>query len=117
MSENPWLASTSVNDVTVLQLLTDKILDESAILMMGELMFATVDEDGATKVLIDFSRVIFLSAMFLGKLITMHRKLQYKGGKLVLCGFSKDCLELLTVTKLNLMLTIRDNQTEGLMAF
>ena len=67
-----------------------KILDEQNIQMIGDDLFRLVDELGRRKMLLNFSNVEFMSSAALGKLIRLHQRLQLVGGKLVLCGISKE---------------------------
>src|SRR5437868_4127970 len=74
-----------IGDITVVNFVDKKILDEQNIQVIGEQLFSLVDELGRRKILLNFKNVEFLSSAALGKLITLNRKLQSTGGKLVLC--------------------------------
>ena len=83
----------------------------------GRSVQAFVDELGRRKVLLNFGNVEFMSSAALGKLITLHRKLQAVQGKLVLCNIAKSIMEIFEITKLNKMFTITPDQHAGLQAF
>ncbi|OWK39153.1 Anti-sigma F factor antagonist [Fimbriiglobus ruber] len=106
-----------IGDITVVQFVDKKILDEQNIQMIGDDLFRLVDELGRRKVLLNFSNVEFLSSAALGKLIRLHQRLSAIGGKLVLCGISKSILEIFEITKLDKMLTIVKDETTGLNTF
>jgi anti-sigma B factor antagonist len=106
-----------VGDIAVVNFVDKKILDEQNIQMIGDDLFRLVDELGRRKVLLNFGNVEFMSSAALGKLITLHRKLQAVQGKLVLCNIAKSIMEIFEITKLNKMFTIAPDQQAGLQAF
>src|SRR5882672_11496358 len=106
-----------IGDVAVVNFVDKKILDEQNIQMIGDDLFRLVDELGRRKVLLNFANVEFMSSAALGKLITLHRKLQAVQGKLVLCNISKSILEVFKITKLDKLLTIVPDEQAGLQAF
>ena len=106
-----------VGGVTVAKFVDKKILDETNIQNIGNQLFALVDEDGRKKIVLDFSIVEYLSSAALGKLITLHRKLQAVQGKLVLCKIAKDILDVFKITKLDKILSITVDEQAGLQSF
>ena len=106
-----------VGDISVVQFVDKKILDEQNIQMIGDDLFRLVDELGRKKVLLNFQNVEFMSSAALGKLITLHRKLQGAGGKLVLCKIAKDIQDVFRITKLDKILDIKPDEQSGLQSF
>lgn len=106
-----------IGDIAVVNFVDKKILDEQNIQMIGDDLFRLVDELGRRKILLNFSNVDFMSSAALGKLITLHRKLQAVQGKLVLCKIGREILDVFKITKLDRILTIKDDEQEGLQAF
>jgi anti-sigma B factor antagonist len=106
-----------VGDVAVVQFVDKKILDEQNIQMIGDDLFRLVDELGRRKLLLNFTNVDFMSSAALGKLIRLHQRLTQVGGKLILCGISKDILQVFTLTKLDKMLKIVKDEQTGLGSF
>src|SRR5215475_29688 len=103
-----------IGDVTVVNFVDRKILDEQNIQVIGEQLFSLVDEEGARKVLLNFSNVEYLSSAALGKLITLNKKLQGVGGRLILCNIHPQIYEVFEITRLNKLLNIRKDEQEGL---
>ena len=62
-----------IGDVTVVNFVDRKILDEQNIQIIGEQLFSLVDEENWRKILLNFSNVEYLSSAALGKLITVRR--------------------------------------------
>src|SRR5262245_28855132 len=106
-----------IGDIAVVNFVDKKILDEQNIQMIGDDLFRLVDELGRRKVLLNFGNVEFMSSAALGKLITLHRKLQAVQGKLVLCKIAKDILDVFKITKLDKILTITPDEQAGLQSF
>ncbi|MBM3982694.1 MAG: STAS domain-containing protein [Planctomycetes bacterium] len=106
-----------IGDIAVVNFVDKKILDEQNIQMIGDDLFRLVDELGRRKVLLNFGNVEFMSSAALGKLITLHRKLQAVQGKLVLCKIAKDILDVFKITKLDKILSITTDEQAGLQSF
>ena len=106
-----------IGDITVVNFVDKKILDEQNIQMIGDDLFRLVDELGRRKVLLNFGNVEFMSSAALGKLITLNRKLQSAGGKLVLCEIDPQIYEVFEITKLNKLFTIVKDEQTGLQSF
>lgn len=106
-----------VGDVTVVNFVDKKILDEQNIQIIGEQLFDLVDNQGKKKVLLNFGNVEFLSSAALGKLITLNKKAQTAGGKLVMCSIAKEILEVFQITKLDKLFKIYPDEQAALQAF
>lgn len=111
------LVIDDVGDITAVQFVDKKILDEQNIQMIGDDLFRLVDELGRRKILLNFSNVEFMSSAALGKLIRLHQRLHSIGGKLVLCSITKSILEIFEITKLDKMLTIVKDEKTALASF
>jgi anti-sigma B factor antagonist len=106
-----------IGDVTVVNFTDRKILDEQNIQVIGEQLFSLVDEAGRRKVLLNFGNVEYLSSAALGKLITLNKKLQAAGGRLVLCNIDPQIYEVFEITKLNKLFNIQKEEQAALQAF
>ena len=96
-----------IGDVTVVNFIDKRILDEQNIQIIGEQLFSLVDEVGRRKVLLNFGNVEFLSSAALGKLIALHKKLQAVGGRLILCNIDPEIYEVFEITRLDKFFNIR----------
>jgi len=106
-----------IGDVTVVNFIDRKILDEQNIQVIGEQLFSLVDEQGLRKILLNFSNVEYLSSAALGKLITLNKKLQQAGGKLILCNIDAQIFEVFEITKLDRFFKIIKEEQAALQAF
>ena len=82
---NRRLDIEEIGDITVASFVDKKILDESNIQIIGDQLFALLDEDHRKKIVLDFSAVEYLSSAAMGKLITLDKKVKAASGKLRLC--------------------------------
>jgi len=106
-----------IGDVTVVNFTDRKILDEQNIQVIGEQLFSLVDEAGRKKILLNFGNVEYLSSAALGKLITLNKKLQTAGGKLILCNIDPQIYEVFEITKLNKLFNIKAEEQAALQEF
>ena len=106
-----------VDGVTVVSFVESKIVTEENIQEVGDQLYSLVEDEGHKSLLLNFGNVQYLSSAALGKLITLHRKLQAVQGKLVLCKIAKDILDVFKITKLDRILTITPDEQSGLQSF
>lgn len=106
-----------IGDVTVVNFVDKRILDEQNIQIIGEQLFSLVDEVGRRKVLLNFGNVEFLSSAALGKLIALHKKLQQVGGRLILCNIDPEIYEVFEITRLDKFFNIRKEEQAALQEF
>src|SRR5574340_896944 len=106
-----------VGDVTIAKFIDRKILDENNIQIIGNQLFDLVDEEGRTKIILDFSNVEYLSSAALGKLITMEKKVKASKGKLRLCCIRPEIYEVFAITKLNRLFKIYEDRERALEGF
>jgi len=107
----------SIGDVTVVNFIDKKILDEQNIQKIGEDLFSLVDDSGHGKILLNFGNVEYLSSAALGKFITLNKKVQAAKGKLVLCNIEPQIYEVFEITKLNKLFNIQKDEQSALQAF
>ncbi|HKI35045.1 MAG TPA: STAS domain-containing protein [Gemmataceae bacterium] len=106
-----------IGDVTVVNFVDRRILDEQNIQVIGEQLFSLVDEVGRRKILLNFGNVEFLSSAALGKLIALHKKLQAVGGRLILCNIDDEIYEVFEITRLDKFFHIQKEEQAALQAF
>jgi anti-sigma B factor antagonist len=106
-----------IGDVTVINFVDKKILDEQNIQIIGEQLFGLVDQEGRRKLLLNFGNVEYLSSAALGKLITLNKKLQGAGGRLILCNIDPQIYEVFEITKLDKFFNIQKEEQAALQSF
>lgn len=106
-----------IGDVTVINFIDKKILDEQNIQVIGEQLFDLVEQEDRRKLLLNFGNVEYLSSAALGKLITLNKKLQENSGRLILCNIAPQIFEVFEITKLDKFFTIEQEEQKALQAF
>jgi anti-sigma B factor antagonist len=106
-----------IGDVTVVNFVDRKILDEQNIQIIGEQLFSLVDQFGRTKILLSFGNVEFFSSAAHGIIITLNKKVQSAGGRLVLCNIDPGIYASFEIMKLVKFYYICRSEQEGLQAF
>ena len=117
MSTRNRIRVSNVADVVLVQFVDRKILDEAIIQELGRELFGLIEEDGCTKLLLNFSSVEFLSSAALGKLITLDKKMKAKKGLLKLSNIRPEIYEVFAITRLNKLFEIFDDEEGALAAF
>src|SRR6516162_698771 len=120
MSSQPRRRRLEVEDigeVTVVNFTDKKILDEQNIQIIREQLFSLVDDLGRRKLLLNFSNVEYLSSAALGKFITLNKKVNAAGGRLILCNIDPQIYEVFEITKLNKLFNIQKEEQAALQAF
>lgn len=117
MAAHRRLEVSEVGDVTVVRFVDRKILDEASIQELGSELFALVEQENRGKIVLNFSKVDFLSSAALGKLITLDKKVKSRSGKLKLSNIRPEIYEVFAITKLNKLFDIKDDEADALKAF
>ena len=108
---------SKVGDVTVVNFVDRKILDEAGIQELGAELFGLVEHDNRRSIVLNFTNVDFLSSAALGKLITLDRKVKAAKGRLKMSNIRPEILLVFEVTKLNKVFDIRGEEAEAVAAF
>ncbi|HQU43865.1 MAG TPA: STAS domain-containing protein [Pirellulales bacterium] len=117
MAAHRRLEVSEVGDVTVVRFVDRKILDEASIQELGTELFQLVEQENRGKLVLNFSKVDFLSSAALGKLITLDKKVKARSGKLKLSNIRPEIYEVFAITKLNKLFDIKDDEADALAAF
>jgi anti-anti-sigma factor len=86
---------------------TEEDLGDRHIHAIGEQLFLLADDVGKHKLHLDFGKVNFLTGGGLGKLITLHKKVERAGSQLALCNVDARLYEVFEVTRLTQILDVR----------
>jgi anti-sigma B factor antagonist len=103
-----------VEKFTVIEFKNPSLMDPIELEQIGQSMYRLVDEEDRRRIVLDFEKVQYLSSQAIGIVLTMNKKLsQLKNSKLVLCGVGPRLQELLKITRLDRLLTIKPTQREA----
>lgn len=103
-----------VENATVVEFTTSSLMDPVQLETAGTALYRLVDEQDKRILVLDFERVQFLSSQAIGILLTLQKKLgALKGSKFILCGVGDRLAELLRITRLDRVLTVKPTQKEA----
>jgi len=104
-----------IDKFTVIEFKSPSLMDPLELEQLGQALYRLVDEEDRRKVILDFERVQYLSSQAIGIVLTMNKKLgALKNSKLILCGVGPRLMELLKITRLDRLLTVKPTQREAL---
>jgi anti-sigma B factor antagonist len=110
----PRLKASKRNNVTIVELLDRKILDEASIAQIGGQLAGLVARDDSPNFVLDFANVSHMSSSALGMLITLNKRIREKKGQLRLCNIQPNIHEVFVITRLNEVLRICPSREEAL---
>ena len=100
---------------TVVEFQTPSLMNPLELERIGGGLFKLVDEEKRDRLVLDFAKVQYLSSQAIGIILTLNKKLGAApaGGKLVLCGVGPQLMQLLKITRLDRILTIKADQKDA----
>jgi anti-sigma B factor antagonist len=106
---------TQIDKATVVEFRISSLMDSVQLENIQKELFILVDEQDKRIMILDFSRVEFISSQAIGIVIGLNRRLtKLPKSKLLLCGINSKLIELLRITRLDKVLTIKPTQKEAI---
>jgi anti-sigma B factor antagonist len=103
-----------IEKFTVVEFKTPSLMDPLILEEIGKELYRLVDEEDKRRLVLDFEKVQYLSSQAIGIVLTLNKKLTaLKNSKFVLCGVGPKLLELLKITRLDRILTVKPTQREA----
>lgn len=107
----------SIQGVTVVSFQNSSVLDSAVIDAIGADLNAIIETKNAKKVLIDFDHVKFLASQAVGALITMKKKADASGAKVVICCLRPEIKRVFKIMNLTKLFTFAETEKEALAEF
>ena len=93
---------------TIVDFTTESLMNPLELESIGQALYQLVDTSKPQKLLLDFQRVKYLSSQAVGIILTLNKKIgQTEGASITLCGVGPSLLQLLKITRLDKILTIK----------
>ena len=102
---------------TVVEFLTPSLMSPPDLEQIGNGLFKLVEEDKRDRLVLDFTKVKYLSSQAIGIILTLNKMLNNTsagGNNLVLCGVGPQLMQLLKITRLDRILTIKPTQKDAI---
>jgi anti-sigma B factor antagonist len=104
-----------IGEHTVVEFTSPSLMDPIELEQIAQQLYKLVDEQDRRKIILDFEKVQYLSSQAIGILLAMQKKLAaLKKSNLILCGVGARLMELLRITRLDRLLTIKPSQKEAI---
>ncbi len=101
--------------VTVVDFTVASLMDRIDLEKLGGDLYKLVDEQDLRHIILDFSVVQYLSSQAIGILLSLRKKMAaLKGSHLVMCGVGPRLMELLKITRLDVVFTVKADQKDAL---
>ena len=111
---SPHFTVQTIDKATVIEFRTASLMDALDLQNIEENLYPLVDEQDKRQIVLDFEPVQYLSSRAIGIVLNMNKKLgTLKNSKLVLCGVGPRLMELIKITRLDRVLTIKPTQKEA----
>jgi anti-anti-sigma factor len=99
---------------TIVGFLESKIHEEMAIASLGGELQAVTAEPDCRKLILNFSGVEIITSAMLGKLISTNRRMDEKGGTMIMCEMGDNLRTVFRITKLDNILKICETEADAL---
>lgn len=109
----PSLLEVNVVGETAVVRFTQKNFSDLNPQLVGKQLVELVEAVGQHWVFIDFDNVEFLASIGLAKLVTLHKQIQAKGGRLTVVNVRDNVYQAFEITRLTNVLDIRRREGEA----
>lgn len=109
--------SEQADGVMVARMRDRKIIDDMQVEEIGRELFRLIEQLGVDRLLVSFGGVDYMCSSFIGKLITLDKKVKAHGRTLKLSNIRPEIYEVFAITKLNRLFDVQDSEAEALAAF
>ncbi len=113
----PRLRVENVDGVHVVSFTETKIVTEDQIQETGDELYALPEEGSKKKILLNFGNVQYCSSTFLGKLVSLKRRVDATKGKLKFCCIHPDLMVPFKLTGLDKVFEIYAEEQAALNKF
>src|SRR5437763_886474 len=103
MSEKNYFAAETLGDLTIIRFAPGILLTGEIAQKVAEPLVDRIETQGCRRLVLNLANVATLSSLILAKLISLHKKMQPVGGRVVLCEAPeviREILEVVQVTRL-----------------
>ncbi len=106
-----------IRDVTIINFQDASLLDSAQLEGIGAELSDLVDNKNRRKLILDFTKVQFMSSSALGVLITVRKKMAAIKGDMVICSMRKDLMKVFEITNLVKMFNFAPDEERALAHF
>ncbi|MFT5422527.1 MAG: anti-sigma B factor antagonist [Phycisphaerales bacterium] len=115
IAESTHIRAVNCEGVVVATVLTPRVSDHESTPLTNELLSAAAGYNN--RLVLDLTPVTMLASAGIGMLVQLHNACAAGGGKLVVAGLDKDIHEMLSMTRMDKLLTLADTPAAGRATF
>jgi anti-sigma B factor antagonist len=116
MTRTALTMSETRGEVGIVRFTTSQVLDELNVQQLGQELSELVERGPVRRMVINFEPIRQLSSAVLGKLISLHKRLEKEKGRLALCCIHKNVMEVFRITRLYEKIPIFDDEDRAVRA-
>lgn len=94
-----------------------RLLDETRIQAIDHELDSAIDGSDETRIVIDFSKVQFMSSSMLGKLVKIHKKVASYKAKMKFASVTSEIQEVFKITRLDKLFSVEKDADSARKAF
>jgi anti-anti-sigma factor len=97
---SPRMSVTYTEEATIVTFTDEKILEEKDVRELEQALASLIEQAEGIKLVLDFSKVRFMSSAVLGLLIKVSKRVYQHNGRLALCAIGPRIYEIFKITRL-----------------
>ena len=105
----PRISVEYADNATIITFSDEKILEEKDIQSLQDSVMSVIEQGERVNLILDFSKVQFLSSAVLGLLIRVSKKVYEQDGQLKLCSINPKIYEIFKITRLTKIFDIHQD--------
>ena len=114
---SPHFTVNKIDKATIIEFRTPSLMDPLDLQNIADNLYPIIDDQDQRNIILDFEKVQYLSSQAIGIVLTINKKLSaLKHSRFILCGVGARLMELIKITRLDKVLTIKPSQKEALNA-
>ncbi len=114
MDQYECIETDTVEDVSVVKFVDERMMDAARIEQLGSELMDAISGDDNDRVVINFENVSFFSSAAVSKLLVAEKRIRSQGGQLRLSNLRPEVRDVFSLTKLDSVFRIEDEQTTAI---
>lgn len=103
--------------ITVATVCASRVIDSASVTEFGDEVLAFIEDRPGTYLLLNFTKVDYMSSSMLTELLRFRDEFRRRGGSMRICGLRKEMRQVFEVTKLDKIFHIEDDYKRCLKGF
>lgn len=112
-----YLALENYGSAVVARITRPRLSEEENLEQIGRELLSLVDHYQCRQLIVDLEAVEYMTSAALGKLITLHRRMHRKEGKMIVCGAQGAVADVLRTSRLQEYFTLAADTQRALSLF